>query len=253
MINKTIHYCWFGKNKKPEIVKRCINSWKKKLPDYEIKEWNESNFDIGYNKYTRQAYEAKKYAFVSDVARLKIIYEQGGIYLDTDVEIIKSLNPLLKNKAFFGIESNERVNTGICFGAEARNEIVKKMLDDYNNIEFCKNNSYDLTPCPIRNSKILTEKGFKLNNTIEKIDDVTVYPSDYFNPKMSYGHAIALTENTYSIHHYAGSWLSKQQRQRSCILNILKNALGDKAGAIVYKTIFSPYVIISKIIEKVEK
>ena len=117
MIPRKIHYFWFGGNEKPAKVKKCINSWKKYCPDYELVEWNESNFDVHCMPFVEQAYNAKKYAFVSDVARLIVVYEQGGIYMDTDVEVIKPLDDLLENKAYMSFENNENVNTGQGFGA----------------------------------------------------------------------------------------------------------------------------------------
>ena len=211
MIPKRIHYCWFGEKEKPELVQKCIESWGRTMPDYEIVEWNESNFDKDMFEYTRQAYSKKQYSFVSDVARLFIIYNYGGIYLDTDVETIKRYDSFLGYEAFFGMESDGLINTGIGFGAKKKCKVVKKMLDSYTNIEFVVDGKCDLTPCPIRNSEIMTNEGFRLKNDLEKHGNVVVFPSDYFNPKIAYGHSIDITENTYSIHHYAGSWLNPQQ------------------------------------------
>jgi len=152
-IPKVIHYCWFGGNEKSKLIKKCIDSWKKYCPDYEIKEWNESNFDIEINNYVKEAYEAKKWAFVSDYARLWIVYNYGGIYLDTDVELIKSLDNLLNYKAYFGSEDGKLINTGLGFGAIKDNEFVKKIKDDYEYIHFIKDDgTYDITPCPKRNT-----------------------------------------------------------------------------------------------------
>ena len=131
MIPKKIHYCWFGRGEKPALAKKCIASWKKYCPDYEIIEWNEDNFDINYNAYTKYCYENKKWAFLSDYVRLLVVYEHGGIYYDTDVEALKSFDDLLTYKAYFGFENEEHINTGIGFGAEKEHTVLKSMLEMY--------------------------------------------------------------------------------------------------------------------------
>ena len=128
MIPKKIHYCWFGRGEKPKLAKKCIASWKKYMSDYEIIEWNEDNFDIDMNAYTRMCYDQKKYAFLTDYVRLIVVQKYGGIYFDTDVEVVRNFDDLLDNSAFFGFETNEYVNTGLGFGAEKENEIVKQMI-----------------------------------------------------------------------------------------------------------------------------
>ncbi len=145
MIPKVIHYCWFGGGEKSRLMKKCIKSWKKYCPDYEIIEWNEDNFDVNGIEFTKGAYNAKKWAFVTDYARLDIIYKHGGIYLDTDVELLKPLDELLKYKGFFGFEEMGMVNTGVGFGAEKGNLLVKQMRDDYNNDVYSK----DSETCPV--------------------------------------------------------------------------------------------------------
>ena len=131
MIPKKIHYCWFGGNAKPDSVQKCINSWKRFCPDYEIIEWNESNFDIHCMPFVEQAIESKKYAFASDVARLMVVYENGGLYFDTDVEVVRNFDDLLENKAFLGFENNEYVASGLGFGSEADVEFFKRHIDAY--------------------------------------------------------------------------------------------------------------------------
>src|SRR6187402_3325286 len=138
MIPKTIHYCWFGKGKMPKLVNKCIESWKKHLPDYEIKEWNEDNFDVNIIPFTTEAYKSKKYAFVSDYARFKILYDEGGIYLDTDVEVFRNFDNFLDNETFTGFETIERVNPGIIMGAQKCNTFMKEMFESYNNCHFIK-------------------------------------------------------------------------------------------------------------------
>ena len=165
-IPKVIHYCWFGKGEMPKLAKKCIKSWKKYCPDYEIICWNEENFDLTQNRYMKEAYEAGKWAFVSDVARLIIIYENGGIYLDTDVELIKPIDDLLQSKGFMGFDEKGIVATGLGFGAEKGNEIVGEFLKDYNNIPFVlPDGSFDLTPCPDRNTETLKRLGMDTDNT----------------------------------------------------------------------------------------
>ena len=127
MIPKKIHYCWFGRGEKPKLARRCIASWKKFCPDYEIIEWNEDNFDINTNAYMQMCYEQKRYAFLTDYLRLLIIQEHGGVYFDTDVEVVKPLDDLLDSGAFFGFETDQYVNTGEGFGAEAGHPVVRQM------------------------------------------------------------------------------------------------------------------------------
>ena len=155
-IPKVIHYCWFGRGKLPALAKKCIESWKKYCPDYEIICHNEDNFDISENIYAKEAYDAGKWAFVSDYVRLKVLYEEGGIYLDTDVEIIKPIDNLIKETGYMGFDDNGVVSTGLGFACEKGNELVKILLSDYDDISFVRpDGSYDTTPCPIRNSETL--------------------------------------------------------------------------------------------------
>lgn len=215
MIPKVIHYCWFGGNEKSKLIKKCIRSWKKYCPDYEIKEWNENNFNININDYVKEAYQEKKWAFVTDYARLWIVYNYGGIYLDTDVELIKSLNSLLDNKAFFGSEDNQYIATGLGFGAEKKNELVKKMMDEYENIHFIKEDgSYDLLPCPQRNTLSVKELLLANNfDTIIKSEYGTIYPKEYFAPLDFYTRELKKTKNTYSIHWFDASWYDTEQKK----------------------------------------
>lgn len=217
-IPKKIHYFWFGPNPKPKLAEKCIKSWKKYCPDYEIIEWNEDNFDVNKNQYCREAYEAKKWAFVTDYARLAVLHEQGGIYFDTDVELIKSIDPLLSEKCFMGIEKSMRcakVATGLALGSEAGFPLMKEILDDYENIGFLKEDgSYDTTTCTVRNTKILEKHGYVEEDRIQKVAGATIYASEYFSPiEMESGHMYR-TKNTYSIHHYSLSWTPKENQKR---------------------------------------
>lgn len=213
MIPKKIHYCWFGGNELPSKAKKCIESWKKFFPDYEIIEWNESNFDISFNKYAKEAYDSKKFAFFTDVARLYIIYHNGGIYFDVDVEAIKEFDDIVRNNdAFFGLETETTVNTGLGFGADKNNWLIKKMLDDYSDKKFLlQDGTMDMTPCPIINSRIFKKEGFKLDGKYENLKNISIYPIDFFNPLNSATGKLDKTKNTHSIHWYLKTWVSKKQ------------------------------------------
>lgn len=217
MIPKKIHYCWFGKNPFPDRVKKCIISWKKYCPDYEIIEWNDKNFDFTKSPYLKWCYEHKKWAFLSDLARLIIIYENGGIYLDTDVELIKSLDELLQYRAFFGFENNEYVATGLGFGAIAGHSIVLSMMEQYSNLIEDKNGNIELVGCPLLNTKALLTYGLQLNGEKQEIDGAVILPKDYLNPYDDPTGRLNKTSNTISIHWYSKSALSKRQIIRSRI------------------------------------
>ena len=199
MINKVIHYCWFGGNPKSDLINRCIESWKKYCPDYEIIEWNESNFDVNMFDYTRQAYKEKKYAFVSDVARLYVVYNYGGIYFDTDIELKDSLDDILKYDGWFNWESNLFIATGLGFGAQKGNKLVRDILDDYKNKQFYKKDgSVDLTPCPKINTLSLLKynKMIKRDGTTQVHDNVIFCNRELYAPKL--------------INHQAGSWIENK-------------------------------------------
>lgn len=231
MIPKIIHYCWFGRNEKNAFVKKCIDSWKQKCPDYIIKEWNEDNFNIEINDYVKEAYSEKKWAFVTDYARLWIIYNTGGFYLDTDVELIKPLDELTYNHVYFGIEDEKLINTGLGFGAEKNNRVIKRMLDDYENLHFKnKNGEIDYTTCVLRNSACIQDILNKIedNRIVSTIDGVSIYPSEYFCPYDYKTSKIELTKNTISIHWCKASWQSKKNRIFVKIKLILKKIVGNK-------------------------
>jgi hypothetical protein len=215
MIPKIIHYCWFGGNSLPELGRKCIASWKKYCPDYKIVEWNEHNFDLESNLYCKEAFLAKKWAFITDYVRLFCIFYYGGIYMDTDVELLRSLDDFLVHSAFSGFESNTSIPTGIMAG-EVGNKWYKELLDYYENRSFIlPDNTLDMTPNVTSITKI-TKKMYniKLNNTYQELDDgVVFYPSEYFCPKDYLTGIINITDNTYCIHHFAGSWLPKREKQ----------------------------------------
>lgn len=206
LIPRKIHYCWFGKGKKSALGEACINSWKKNCPDYEIIEWNEDNYDIDKYRYVKQAYENKQWAFVSDVARLDIIYEHGGIYVDTDVEILRNIDELLCQKAFMAFHGKQ-VNTGLGFGAVKGLPIMKILLDDYVKREFVKSDgSFDKTICPVIQTSTLEKMGLIANGEFQQVGDLVVYPDDYFAGIIGkYGRNIP-TAWGYMHHHFEGTW-----------------------------------------------
>lgn len=215
MIPKVIHYCWFGKNPKPALAKRCIKSWHKHCPDYKIIEWNEENFDISSMPlYVRQAYDAKKWAFVTDYVRLKVVYDHGGIYMDTDVELKKTLNSLLHYSAYFGFEDEMHINTGLGFGAIAGHEILKELMKDYDKIPFIlESGDFDQETCPSRNTKVLLRHSLKLNDSKQMLDgDVLILPSIYLCPLSYQTGKRKFSRKTFSIHWFDASWRSEQEK-----------------------------------------
>ena len=214
LIPKKIHYCWFGNNKLSAKAQKCIKSWKKFCPDYEIIEWNESNFDIHINEYTEWCHKENKYAFLSDYARLIIIYNNGGIYLDVDVELLKPLDPLLGNSAYFGFETDRFINTGLGFGAEKGSRTVSELIKMYDSLLDGKHGTVG---CPILNTRGIEACGFKADGSYQKIGNVSVYPADYFNPYEDATGRLKITENTYSIHWFAKSWMSRKSLIRSTL------------------------------------
>ena len=201
----------------PELAKKCIASWKKYCPDYEIKEWNESNFDLNCCDYVREAYEAKKWAFVSDYARLDVIYRCGGIYLDTDVELIKPLDDFLNLSAFLGVEATGSIATGLGFGAEKGNAAIADLLAEYNGCHFIlEDGTYDTTPCPVRNTKAIEKRGYSMTEKgIWKTKEVMVFPIEYFCPVDYKTGKVEIRDTTYSIHHYSASWYTDENRYQS--------------------------------------
>ena len=235
MVPKIIHFCWFGGNLISEEYKKYMETWKTYCPDYEIKEWTEDNFDVNENTYCREAYEAKKWAFVSDYARLKIIYEYGGIYLDSDVELLMSLDPLLKDgKGFIGFQDEYQVNTGIGFAAPPKDPVIKSMLDVYGNRHFkMDDGSFDITPCPASNTVPLIEQGLVIGKDsqkhIQQVGNIIVYPSNYFCP-ISWDDTkhIKLTDTTYSIHHFSSSWMDEKASFRQKIKKMTPKSIRKK-------------------------
>lgn len=226
MIPHVINYCWFGDGKLSDLNKKCINSWYKKCPNYKIIKWDESNYDLSKApKFVQDAYKNKKWAFVSDYVRLDVIYQHGGVYLDTDVELIKNLDNLLeKSSAYMGFENDKYVNSGLGFGAEAHNSIIKEMLEYYDDLKFRLDNLDNLA-CPIINTKILKRYGLALENTLQELNGMTIYPTEYFCPKNIYTGKLHITKNTISIHQYFASWMDKKQKSRLLTIYRIKRIL----------------------------
>jgi len=221
MIPKIIHYCWFGNNPLPTTAINCINSWKRKLPDYEIMLWNESNFDVNQIPYIQEAYKAKKYAFVSDYARFYVLYHHGGIYLDVDVEVVKSLDSFLQHEMFAGFERNDGVNAGLILGADKGTLLFKEVLKEYSFKKF----TYSSKSGGMENvvtifSKILITIGLIPNGQQQTLHGITIYPEEYFSPINFFTGERKFTKNTHTIHYFVGSWHPWYKRIR---IKLLKN------------------------------
>ena len=217
MITKIIHYCWFGRNPLPESAQKCIASWRKFLPDYEIKEWNEDNFDVNMVPYTAEAYSAKKYAFVSDYARFWILYRYGGLYFDTDVEVIKPMEDIIERGPFMGIEVESKdtgngpsvpmVAPGLALGAEPNMDIYNILIQYYSELHFLdKDGNQNLVTSVKHLTGILVQNGLQASNGLQNVAGIWIYPRDFFNPLDSLTGRLKLTENTRSIHWYMNSW-----------------------------------------------
>lgn len=223
MIPKKIHYCWFGRGEKPELAVKCIVSWKKFLPEYEIIEWNEDNFDLDMYPYVREAYDARKFAFVTDVVRLWAMYTYGGIYMDTDVEVLKPLDSLLQYEAVSGFESSTQIPTGLMASREGF-PLFKELLDEYDEAHFVHpDGSLDLTTNVTRITNTCLLHGFMPNGELQEIDGFTLLPSDYLCPKSWQTGKICLTNNTLCIHHFSGSW---QTNSKIKLANKIRDVFG---------------------------
>lgn len=229
MIPKKIHYIWLGGKPFPKLVTKCINSWRKFCPDYEIIRWDESNINLDCCSYCRKAYDAKKFAFASDALRFHILKEHGGIYLDIDVELIKNLNNLLNSPAFCGFENEKYVAPGLIFGSEQNGKVVDDMIKYYSTLEFedYKDDRNLLTICAIV-TEYLKEKGLQFSGQIETLEDIVVYPKDYFCPKSMSDGKIRKTSNTYAIHHYLSSWATKRSKLKTKFIQLIKRIIGEK-------------------------
>ena len=252
MIPKIVHYCWFGGNSEPEDVKCCIASWRKYLPDYKIIRWDETNYDVHKNQYMNDAYKEKKWAFVSDYCRLDVVYTYGGIYLDTDVEVIRPLDPLLLEQMFCGFESRDplifkkKVNVeqsvafGLGFGAIAKHKVLKQMLDLYETLNFYNSDgSLNLVACPRYQTQILKQNGLKDNGKTQRFDGGIAYSAEYFCPLSNLtDRMLFLTDNTYSIHHFSVTWASQKDLAERALRFKLSHYLGFRLASKVAKLIY---------------
>ena len=242
MIPKVIHYCWFGKKPLPRSAIKCIESWKKFMPDYVIKEWNEDNYDVNINSYSSEAYKSGKYAFVSDYARFWILYKYGGLYFDTDVEVVKNFDELVLKGSFMGREhaaigNNEsnlvNVNPGLGLGAVAGLSLYKEILSFYDNFQFKGPDGKIVCHTVVSIvTKILLKKGLVFVNNVQCIDGVYIYPCEYFCPLSQITGEILITGNTYSIHHYDGTWLDNKGRLALYIRKHLGNTFFQSLCAV---------------------
>lgn len=233
MIPKIIHYCWFGRNKKSPEILSYIQTWKRFCPEYQIIEWNEDNFDINSNIYVKQAYEARKWAFVSDYVRLYVIYNYGGIYMDTDVEVIKSLDVFLNYDGFTGFEIPENPLTGT-MGCVAKQPLIGKVLESYNHRFFInKDGSFDMTTNIVPFRDICLQHGFEMNNKFQIIEGFALFPSDYLCAYNFKERTFDVTEHTYTAHHFAGSWLPPFQKFKRKVRKILGNKLSNKIAGLI--------------------
>lgn len=239
-IPKIIHYCWFGGNPLPELAQKCIASWHKFLPGYEIKCWDETNFNLNSCTYIQEAYQAKKYAFVSDYARFDILYKYGGLYFDTDVEIIKPLDDILAKGGFMGLErdGNQKIkaNPGLGLAADSGLDLYKEILDAYHSRHFINSDSsLNVTTVVTYTTEILKKYGLKNKPGIQKIGNIYIYPKEYFCPKDYVTGELNITPNTIAIHHYTASWHSPREKYAHKLQSKLVKFLPHKiAGRIAF-------------------
>ena len=222
MIPKIIHYCWFGCRPLPELAQKCIDSWHQHMPDWEYRLWNEENFDVNQNTYAKEAYKAGKFAFVSDYVRLWALVKEGGVYLDTDVEVFKSFEVLLSYSAFAGFEGSKYLPMGTCvIASEARGQWAQEILSHYDNRHFNREDgTYDLTTNVQYISAIMREQGFVQNGKEQEYKDLHIFPVEYFSPRQTTGEYYR-TENTYCEHLGLGSWADLRGSWKDVVGRIL--------------------------------
>lgn len=213
-IPKIIHYCWFGGKPKPPLAEKCIGSWKKYCPDYEIIEWNEQNFDLSSApEYVHQAYRAGRWAFVTDYVRLVALVKMGGVYMDTDVEVVKPLDPYLSHQAFAGLESVDRVQTGL-LACEPEFPLFRAFLAHYDTAQFLlPDGTQDVTTNVEVLTRLCVQRGLKFEDRLQTVDELTVYPREYFCPVDYDTEKLKRTRNTVTIHWFSGSWKTEEERE----------------------------------------
>jgi mannosyltransferase OCH1-like enzyme len=241
MIPKKIHYCWFGGRPLGKLGQKCFKSWQKFFPEYDIIEWNESNFDVSSCKYAKEAYEAGKWAFVSDYARYKILYDEGGIYFDTDVEVIASFDEIIERGAFVGCENPDRdtplaINPGLGFGAEARHPFLMEMVREYEESSFYNDDGTEnLKTIVERTTERLEGYGAQNKNDVQSVAGVSVYPAEYFCPINMNTGELKITPKTRSIHRYSGSWVDKGSKIRGKIYFLIVRFFGERTAKRIRK------------------
>ena len=238
-IPKTIHYCWFGGKPLPELAEKCIASWRRFCPDFEIRRWDESNFDLNSCDYIREAYEAKKWAFVSDYARFWILYNHGGVYFDTDVELIKPLEPVLENGGFMGVEvapgdfvgGNDDliVAPGLGIAIPKGDPFYGEILAYYQGIHFIMpDGSLNLMTVGSHVTELLKANGLKNENTLQSVRGINIYPKRFFNPMNMNSGKPEITDDTVSIHHYAATWVNRKTKVRDGVFRFIYRVFGEK-------------------------
>lgn len=235
MIPKVIHYCWFGGGPLNQLSETCMASWKKFCPDYKVVRWDESNYDVTKNNYMRQAYEAKKWAFVSDYARLDVIYEHGGIYLDTDIELLQPLDRLLDRKGFLGIESTTNmVNTGIGMGGEAGVELFRILRDEYDTMDFrAPDGKLKMAPCTYIQTETLKRLGYIPNDQEQQIDGVDIFSSSVLaSGAWNYKDAHA-SKCAVAFHHGTRTWLDEEDREMAQKDRVFRMRFGKMGGELL--------------------
>lgn len=235
MIPKLIHYCWFGGKPKSKLYRKCIDSWHRYCPDYEIIEWNEDIFDLTQHPYLQWCYDHRKWAFLSDFARLLILKQYGGIYLDTDVELIRSLDKLLEYEAFLGFENETWLNTGLGFGCVPGHPVLDVLLEPYLESKADRDGSFEPVPCPRLNTEALLPYGLKQDGTKQTVCDTEILPVEYLNPYDDPTGKLNKTKNTYSIHWFGKSWMNKRTILRSRLTRPIHRIFGIDALAIFRK------------------
>lgn len=213
-IPQIVHYCWFGPKNFSELENKCIESWRKNLKNYELKLWNEETFDVSTCRFSSQAYQMKKYAFVSDYVRAKVLYEYGGIYLDTDFEILSSIEEFIEKGNFLGFETKAHLGTAI-MAFQPHHDVLKEFIDYYENHPFIdeKGRIDNIANVTIL-SDILNPIGLKNDNSLQKIEDITIYPREYFYPKRLDLNEFRITEQTVGVHRCTNSWMTERQKKR---------------------------------------
>ncbi len=260
-MDKIIHYCWFGGNPLPELAQKCIASWKKHCPDYEIRQWNESNFDLDCCDYVREAVQYKKWAFASDYARFKILYEHGGLYFDTDVELIKPIDDIVASGPFMGFEKHPgeaMVNPGLVMGAVPGQPFYKEVLEDYEKSHFVENGAVCYYSVVERITKLLKNYGLRCEDSLQTVSGITIYPSEYFCPLSFDSNVMVKTEQTRSIHWYDASWLDARMKKRQAVNAAIRRALPGSVGEVTSKVYTKlsylwEWTVTGKLVQKIGK